>query len=94
MLANEPPQFFGGIPPNQYRRLSLSYSILSCSNQSIPSERQNDSKHRDHSRAEKKPTDKAKVEGAVLLAERQILAALRDMRFFHVGQSANLLKDD
>ena len=34
----------------------------------------------------KKPRDKAKVEGAVLLAERQILAALRDLRFFHVGQ--------
>jgi len=34
----------------------------------------------------KKPRDKAKVEGAVLLAERQILAALRDQRFFHVGQ--------
>ena len=34
----------------------------------------------------KKPRDKAKVEGAVLIAERQILAALRDQRFFHVGQ--------
>ena len=34
----------------------------------------------------KKPRDKAKVEGAVLMAERQILAALRDLRFFHVGQ--------
>ena len=34
----------------------------------------------------KKPRDKAKVEGAVLIAERQILAALRDQRFFHLGQ--------
>ena len=30
--------------------------------------------------------NKAKVEGAVLIAERQILAVLRDQRFFHVGQ--------
>ena len=34
----------------------------------------------------KKPRDKAKVEGAVLIAERQILATLRDQRFFHLGQ--------
>jgi transposase len=34
----------------------------------------------------KKPRDKAKAEGAVLIAERQILAVLRDQRFFHVGQ--------
>jgi transposase len=34
----------------------------------------------------KKPRDKAKVEGAVLIAERQILAALRDQRFFNVGE--------
>jgi transposase len=34
----------------------------------------------------RKPRDKAKVEGAVLIAERQILAALRDQRFFNVGQ--------
>jgi transposase len=34
----------------------------------------------------KKPRDKAKVEGAVLIAERQILAALRDRRFFSVGE--------
>ena len=33
----------------------------------------------------KKPRDKAKVEGAVLIAERQILAVLRDCRFFSVG---------
>ena len=33
-----------------------------------------------------KPRDKAKVEGGVLIAERQILAALRDQRFFHVGE--------
>ena len=34
----------------------------------------------------KKPRDKAKVEGGVLIAERQILAALRDARFFNVGE--------
>lgn len=34
----------------------------------------------------KKPRDKAKVEGGVLIAERQILAALRDQRFFNVGE--------
>ena len=34
----------------------------------------------------KKPRDKAKVEGGVLIAERQILAALRDRRFFNVGE--------
>jgi transposase len=34
----------------------------------------------------KKPRDKAKVEGGVLIAERQILAPLRDQRFFHVGE--------
>jgi transposase len=33
-----------------------------------------------------KPRDKAKVEGGVLIAERQILAALRDHRFFNVGE--------
>jgi transposase len=33
-----------------------------------------------------KPRDKAKVEGGVLIAERQILAALRDQRFFAVGE--------
>jgi len=33
-----------------------------------------------------KPKDKAKVEGGVLIAERQILAALRDMRFFNVTE--------
>ena len=33
-----------------------------------------------------KPRDKAKVEGGVLIAERQILAPLRDQRFFHVGE--------
>ena len=34
----------------------------------------------------KKPRDKAKVEGGVLIAERQILAALRDQLFFNVGE--------
>jgi transposase len=34
----------------------------------------------------KKPRDKAKVEGGVLIAERQILAVLRDQRFFNVGE--------
>jgi len=34
----------------------------------------------------RKPRDKAKVEGAVLITERQILAALRDQRFFNVAQ--------
>jgi transposase len=34
----------------------------------------------------KKPRDKAKVEGGVLIAERQILAALRDLRFFTVAE--------
>ena len=34
----------------------------------------------------KKPRDKAKVEGGVLIAERQILAALRDQRFFSLGE--------
>jgi len=34
----------------------------------------------------RKPRDKAKVEGAVLIAERQILAALRDQRFFNLAQ--------
>jgi len=33
----------------------------------------------------RRPKDKAKVEGGVLIAERQILAALRDRQFFHVG---------
>ena len=33
----------------------------------------------------KKPRDKAKVEVGVQIAERQILAALRDRRFFNVG---------
>ena len=33
-----------------------------------------------------KPRDKAKAEGGVLIAERQILAALRDQRFFHVDE--------
>ena len=31
-----------------------------------------------------KPRDKAQVEGGVLIVERQLLAALRDQRFFHV----------
>jgi len=34
----------------------------------------------------RKPRDKAKVEVGVQIAERQILAALRDQRFFNVGQ--------
>jgi transposase len=34
----------------------------------------------------KKPRDKAKVEAGVLIAERQILAALRDRRFFSVSE--------
>ena len=34
----------------------------------------------------KKPRDKAKVESGVLIAERQILAALRDQRFFSIGE--------
>jgi transposase len=34
----------------------------------------------------RRPRDKAKAEGAVLIAERQILAALRDHRFFSVGE--------
>jgi transposase len=34
----------------------------------------------------KKPRDKAKAEVGVQIAERQILAALRDQRFFHVGE--------
>lgn len=34
----------------------------------------------------KKPRDKAKVETAVQIAERQILAALRDQRFFSIGE--------
>jgi transposase len=34
----------------------------------------------------KKPRDKAKVEVGVQIAERQILAALRDQRFFNVGE--------
>jgi len=34
----------------------------------------------------KEPRDKAKVENGVLIAERQILAVLRDQRFFSVGQ--------
>ncbi len=34
----------------------------------------------------KKPRDKAKVEGGVLIVERQILAPLRDQRFFNVAQ--------
>ena len=34
----------------------------------------------------KKPRDKSKVETGVQIAERQILAALRDRRFFHVGE--------
>jgi transposase len=34
----------------------------------------------------KKPRDKAKVEAGVQIAERQILAALRDQRFFSVGE--------
>lgn len=33
----------------------------------------------------RRPKDKAKVEGGVLIAERQILAALRDRQFFEVG---------
>jgi transposase len=32
------------------------------------------------------PRDKAKAESAVLIAERQILAALRDQRFFSIGE--------
>ena len=34
----------------------------------------------------KKAGDKAKVEAGVLIAERQILAALRDQRFFSLGE--------
>jgi len=34
----------------------------------------------------RRPRDKAKAEGAVLIAERQILAALRDHRFFTLGE--------
>jgi len=34
----------------------------------------------------RRPRDKAKAEGAVLIAERQILAALRDLRFFTLGE--------
>jgi transposase len=34
----------------------------------------------------KAPRDKAKVENGVLIVERQILAALRDQRFFSVGE--------
>ena len=34
----------------------------------------------------RRPRDKAKVEAAVLIAERQILAALRDQRFFTLGE--------
>ena len=34
----------------------------------------------------KKPRDKAKVEVGVQIAERQILAVLRDQRFFHVSE--------
>lgn len=34
----------------------------------------------------KKPRDKAKVESAVQVAQRQILAALRDMEFFSIGE--------
>jgi transposase len=34
----------------------------------------------------KKPRDKAKVETGVQIAQRQILAALRDQRFFSVGE--------
>jgi transposase len=33
----------------------------------------------------RRPKDKAKVEAAVLIAERQLLAALRDQKFFDVG---------
>jgi len=32
----------------------------------------------------KRPRDKSKAEAAVLIAERQILAALRDQKFFHL----------
>jgi len=32
----------------------------------------------------RRPKDKAKAEAAVLIAERQILAALRDQKFFHL----------
>jgi len=38
----------------------------------------------------RRPKDKAKAEAAVLIAERQILAALRDQKFFHLGE---LLKE-
>ena len=34
----------------------------------------------------RKPRDKSQVENGVLIAERRILAALRDLRFFHVGE--------
>ena len=34
----------------------------------------------------RKPRDKAKVEGGVLIAERQILAALRDYHFFNMSE--------
>ena len=40
----------------------------------------------------RRPRDKAKVEAAVLIAERQILAALRDQRFFSVGELNQTLK--
>jgi transposase len=43
----------------------------------------------------KKPCDKAKVEAGVQVAERQILAALRDQRFFNVGQlNAAIIRPD
>jgi transposase len=34
----------------------------------------------------RRPRDKAKVEGSVLIAERQILAALRNHKFFNLAQ--------
>jgi len=45
----------------------------------------------------KKPRDKAKVEGGVLIAERWILAALRDHTFFHlveINQAIRPLQDE
>jgi transposase len=40
----------------------------------------------------RKPRDKAKVEDAVLVVERSILAALRDQRFFSLAQLNEVLR--
>ena len=40
----------------------------------------------------RRPKDKAKVEAAVLIAERQILAALRDQKFFHMDALNSALR--